>query len=288
LLDTIIGNISQRDKLIDFIMNLLIEVNENIILSYFNNLKSNDIETKSSVDDFVTIADKKSEDWLSSRLLGFQNISKFIGEETSYNNNFLNLLNEPLLWIIDPIDGTKNYVKGSSNFCSMISISSYGVPFATFVYQPLEKIFVYAIKGFGAYLINHKTQQKTQIFIPKLIDVNITGSGGTKGIPELHRNRIMNNLKSNTNRIFIGSAGIEAIMLALNKFQFIFHGRVTPWDHSPVNLIVEESGGLVLMARDREIFNIGSSGPILAASNVEIWEKVRNLAIPENDPYRLI
>ena len=103
MLETIIGNISQRDKLIDFIMNLLIEVNENIILSYFNNLKSNDIETKSSVDDFVTIADKKSEDWLSSRLLGFQNISKFIGEETSYNNNFLNLLNEPLLTMHLPL-----------------------------------------------------------------------------------------------------------------------------------------------------------------------------------------
>ena len=76
--------------------------------------------------------------------------------------------------------------------------------------------------------------------------------------------------------------------MSLNKFQFIFHGRVTPWDHSPVNLIVEESGGLVLMARDREVFNIRKSGPILAASNVEIWEKVRNLAMPENDPYRLI
>ena len=42
------------------------------------------------------------------------------------------------------------------------------------------------------------------------------------------------------------------------------------------------------MARDREVFNIRKSGPILAASNVEIWEKVRNLAMPENDPYRLI
>ena len=177
----------------------------------------------------------------------------FLSEESEYNNDRFDLKD---VFIIDPIDGTKNYVKGSSNFCSMISISSYGVPFATFVYQPLEKIFVYAIKGFGAYLINLKTEQKTQIFIPKLINVNIIGSGGTKGIPELHRNRIMNNLKSNTNRIFIGSAGIEAIMLALNKFQFIFHGRVTPWDHSPVNLIVEESGGLVLMARDLSLIHI--------------------------------
>ena len=45
----------------------------------------------------------------------------------------------------------------------------------------------------------------------------------------------MNNLRSNTVRLFIGSAGIETVMLAKNQIQFIFHGRVTPWDHSPVD-----------------------------------------------------
>ena len=134
-----IFDLKNKEKLIEYIMNLLIEVNDKIILSYFKNLHMNDINTKTADDDFVTIADKKSEDWLSNRLLGYLNISKFIGEETSYkNNNFLNLLNEPLIWIIDPIDGTKNYVKGDNKFCSMISIASYGVPIATFVYHPFK------------------------------------------------------------------------------------------------------------------------------------------------------
>ena len=112
-----IFNLKNKEKLIKYIMNLLIEVNDKIILSYFKNLHMNEINTKTADDDFVTIADKKSEDWLSKRLIGHLNISEFVGEETSYkNNNFLNLLNEPLLWIIDPIDGTKNYVKVIINF----------------------------------------------------------------------------------------------------------------------------------------------------------------------------
>ena len=282
-------NIKNRTILTEFIKNLLIEVNDKIILSYFNNLNSSDISTKTSNDDFVTIADKKSEDWLSKRLLGFLNISKFIGEETSYNNdNFSSLLNEPLIWIIDPIDGTKNYLKGNSSFCSMISIASSGLPIATFVFQPLKKQLIYAFKGCGTFLINIENNKKKQLLIPTLNQNVILGSGGTKGIPEIYRINIMNNLKSNTKRLFIGSAGIEAIMLAKNELQFIFHGRVTPWDHCPLDLIIREAGGFVYMARDKKQFNIKSKGPLLAASNLNIWNNIRDIAIPMNSNYRLI
>ena len=98
----------------------------------------------------------------------------------------------------------------------------------------------------------------------------------------------MNNLRSNTVRLFIGSAGIETVMLAKNQIQFIFHGRVTPWDHSPVDLITREAGGVVFMARNKKLFNIQSEGPILAASNLKIWNNIREIAIPFNDPYMLI
>ena len=94
-------------------------------------------------------------------------------------------------------------------------------------------------------------------------------------------------LKTNTKRLFIGSAGIEAIMLAKNELQFIFHGRVTPWDHSPLSLLVKEAGGFVYMARDKKLFNIKSEGPILAASNLNIWNKIRNIVIPKDSLYRI-
>jgi fructose-1,6-bisphosphatase/inositol monophosphatase family enzyme len=87
--------------------------------------------------------------------------------------------------------------------------------------------------------------------------------------------------------VFIGSAGIEAIMLAKNEIQFIFHGRVTPWDHSPLSLIVKEAGGFVYMARDKEPFSVKSEGPILAASNLNIWNKIRNITIPIDSSYRI-
>ena len=225
---------------------------------------------------------------MSKKLLGFLDISKFIGEETSYENDKVStLLNEPFIWIIDPIDGTKNYVNGNDNFCSMISIASYGLPIATFIYQPLKKEMIYAFKGHGTYLTNIENNITHQISIPIVDNNNIIGSGGTKGIPKKYRNDVMNNLKSQTKRLFIGSAGIETLMLAKNQLQFIFHGRVTPWDHSPLDLIIREAGGFVYMARDKKLFNIRSAGPILAASNMNLWNEIRDIAIPITCPYRL-
>ena len=91
---------------------------------------------------------------------------------------------------------------------------------------------------------------------------------------------------TNTKRLFIGSAGIETIMLAKNEIQFIFHGRVTPWDHSPMDLITKEAGGFVYMAINKDEFNIKSKGSILAACDIKTWDKTRDLIIPKDNPYR--
>ena len=232
-----------RDKIVYYINDLFKEVNKKIILKYFNNLNSNDISTKTSDDDFVSIADKKSEELICKKLIGFLNVKKFIGEEASYINNkqYITLLNEPLVWVVDPIDGTKNYINGKDTFCSMISLVSFSIPIATFIYYPLKNIYVYGFKGFGAYSMNIDTNKITKLSINQTTPKLILGSGGTKGIPDPYRKSILENLRNNTKRFFIGSAGIETIMLANNETQFMFHGRVTPWDHSPLDLITREA-----------------------------------------------
>ena len=57
--DILIQNNTTRNEIVEYIMNLLINVNKKIILRYYKNLKSEDISTKTSNDDFVSIADKK-------------------------------------------------------------------------------------------------------------------------------------------------------------------------------------------------------------------------------------
>ena len=97
--DNLINDKKTRDEIVKFIRLLLKDVNERIILKYFNNLKSDDISTKTSDDDFVSIADKKSEELIYKKLIGFLNIKNFIGEETSYidKKQYTNILNEHLV-----------------------------------------------------------------------------------------------------------------------------------------------------------------------------------------------
>ncbi len=270
-----------RKKIINYISDLLVEVNKLIILKYYKNLSSKHINTKSSDDDYVSIADKESEIYIVKNLIGFLNINQYIGEETSYSNkdDYKSLEKNALYWVIDPIDGTKNYINGKNEFCSMISLVFNSIPIASFVYYPLKNLLVYAFKGFGAYSLEIKTKKIIQLRIQQNSFANIVGSGGTKGIQEPLRQKVLQNLRKYTNRLFIGSAGIEAIMLASNETQFVFHGRVTPWDHSPLDLIIKESGGCVYMLNDKAEFNIFSRGPILAASNDQIWENIRSLAL---------
>ena len=75
-----------RKEIINYISDLLVEVNELIILKYYKNLSSKHINTKSSDDDYVSIADKESEIYIVKNLIGFLNINQYIGEETSYSN----------------------------------------------------------------------------------------------------------------------------------------------------------------------------------------------------------
>ena len=277
----IIDKEDTRKKIIDYISELLVEVNKSIILKYYKNLSSKHIDTKSSDDDFVSIADKESEIYIVKNLLGFLNINQYIGEETSYSNkdDHKTFKTNGLYWVIDPIDGTKNYINGKNEFCSMISLVFNSIPIASFVYCPLKDLLVYAFKGFGTYSLKIKTKKIDQLRIQQNSFTNIVGSGGTKGIHEPLRQKVLQNLRKYTNRLFIGSAGIEAIMLASNETQFVFHGRVTPWDHSPLDLIIKESGGCVYMLNDQTEFNIFSEGPILAASNDQIWKNIRSLAL---------
>ena len=285
--DILIQNNKTRIEIINYILNLLINVNKKIILHYYKNLKSEDISTKSSNDDFVSIADKKSEEIILEHLKGFLDVNNIIGEETAFlHKQYDKYWDKSLLWVVDPIDGTKNYINGKEDFCSMISLVSCKVPIATFIYYPLKNTFVYAFKNFGAYIIDTSTNILSKLLINPSKELKLIGSGGSKGIPENYRQSILNNLKINTERLFIGSAGIETIMLAKNEIQFIFHGRVTPWDHSPMDLITKEAGGCVYMAINKDEFNIRSEGSILAASNVQIWNNIRELIIPSDDPYR--
>ncbi len=264
-----------RKHVNDFFFYLLKKVNDNIILKHLDDLNSDEIFTKSDKNDYVTIYDKKAEEYIIEEINKKFTSIKIIGEETTFQNNIdLSIVDDDYYFTIDPIDGTKNYINKNKNFCTMVSLIYRKNPVACFIYYPLIKKYISSFENFDSKILDFNTSVISTLKINKEL-INLA-TGGTKGIPEITRKIILEKFNSNFKRCFIGSAGVETLMLANNEVDFIFHGRVTPWDHSPLSLIIKESGGEVLMFNNASTFNVFSKGPILAAKNFEHWKHVKS------------
>ena len=127
--------IENRKYVNDFFFFLLKKVNDDIILKHLEYLNSDEIFTKSDKNDFVTIYDKKSEEYIIKEINKKFKTIKIIGEETSFQKNIdFSIIDDGYYFTIDPIDGTKNYINKNKNFCSMVSLIFKKKPLATFIY----------------------------------------------------------------------------------------------------------------------------------------------------------
>lgn len=259
------------------IADLLRESAEKFVLPRFQNLKPKDVTTKSSTTDFVTIADQQSEAWLTSQLLALQ-LGKVIGEEaTSIKLSTRENIPCGYCWTVDPLDGTKNFVRGQPGFCSMVALLWNGKPVEAWIWQPLNKILFYASEEKGAFRISSDAEVRLALQ-RRPINVDLMrGSGNAMGLIEPKKTVLQKRLKNLIGRKFHGSAGIQACLIASGKEDFLFHGNSTPWDHAPVDLLCREAGGHAAMIDNGERFHASMSAPFMAASSYKGWRSLEKV-----------
>jgi len=145
------------------------------------------------------------------------------------------------LWVIDPIDGTKDYMKGSTDFCVMIALLYNGKPVLGVVDAPALNAVFYATVGEGAYKV-------VDGVTTKLLG-NTTPSTPLRFISSTHN--FMSYMEAVTNalgavRIPHGSIGVKACILAQDLGDFYFtRGRLGEWDLCAPEIIFREAGGIV-------------------------------------------
>ena len=255
---------------------LLREASDRFILPRFQNLQSQEITTKTSDTDFVTIADQQAEAWLTPRLL-IEQPGFVVGEEASALKPAIrNSIPSGYGWTIDPLDGTKNFVKGKPAFCSMVALLWDGQPVASWIWQPLAETLFYAAEGEGAIRIN--AHDETRLVLanrPVEID-QMYGSGNSLGLKEPQKSAFQARLRSLAGRRFTGSSGIQACLIANGEEDFLIHGNSTPWDHAPVDLICREAGGHAAMLHDESRFHVAIKAPFMAVSSATGWRQLRS------------
>ena len=254
------------------VADLLREGADRFILPRFQNLSSQDIATKSSKTDFVTIADQETEAWLIPRLFEAQP-GFVIGEEAAaMAPRIRSQIPTGYSWTIDPLDGTKNFVKGKPAFCSMVALLWNGQPIECWIWQPLTKILFYASDHCGAFRIDEFSETRLRIAErPSEVDL-MCGSGNSLGLAEPKKNLLQARLRGLTGRRFLGSAGIQACLIANGEEDYLIHGNSTPWDHAPVDLLCRMAGGYVRMIDNQVRFHASMAAPFMAASSYRGWK----------------
>ncbi|MDG2243760.1 MAG: inositol monophosphatase family protein [Rhodospirillaceae bacterium] len=253
---------------------LIKSVSKNTILPRYKSLANNEIRTKSGPGDLVTIADEEAECALAEGLTALLPGSKIVGEEAAAADpSVLDLLSNPEpVWIIDPIDGTANFVAGRDAFGVIVALVEDGITRMGWIHDPLSTRTVWAEQYQGTWISDQRMTVDTRV------ETNLS----VLNYAHYHRafRPMPSPLGENT---YLGSAAHEYLALVENRLQVSSFSRLSPWDHAAGILIHKEAGGYTATL-DGVPYTPADTEQrgILSAPSKSIWDQVRGLANEAN------
>ena len=205
--------------------------------------------------DFVTKTDKYVEKILIDELSKTKKNYSFLSEEVGKIEN----KDKENIWIIDPIDGTTNFLHGIPHFAICIAQESKKEIISGLVYDPIKDEMFYAEKDKGAYLNN----QRLRVSNKNLID-DCLFSSNHEGVKF-----------SNLNMRYSGCAALDLAYVASGRLDGFFHNKINIWDVAAGALLVKEAGGIVndLSKFDQNNIDIRASS---GAINDKLLENLKN------------
>ncbi|MGV6800453.1 MAG: inositol monophosphatase family protein [bacterium] len=213
---------------------------EQEILPRFNNLQSHDISTKTSPTDLVTAADIEAEKQLEKYFTSLISDSIVIGEEgvSQYPERLAQLSDTGIYWIIDPVDGTRNFVHGKDRFGTMVALVIEGQTKFSWIYMPLLDQCAIAEDGNGAYWRGERLINPIQTPVNDAI-----GDYNPRFIPPAYLNTFGKAIKQFHSYRRGGCSAWDYLDIATGEIDFVLTGKLMPWDHAAGVLLVQEAGG---------------------------------------------
>jgi len=219
--------------------------------------------------DFVSSADKRTEKTLIEELQKAHPDYGIITEETGIINKS-NIKNR---WIIDPIDGTMNFLNGIPQFAISIAYEKDNEIICGVIFNPITNEMFCAEKGNGAYLNNSRIRVSNK---KKLKDALLV-TGGPKGASKI-KNKIYSeyiNVSNNVSNVRkFGSAALDMAYVACGRFDGYWQRELNYWDIAAGVIILREAGGFI------DFFEGDISYPLkknVLASNSNIHQELKEL-----------
>ena len=232
-------------------LNIMIKASEKaskILIRDFGEVEKLQISVKGP-SDFVSNADTKAEKIIINELMKAKKNYSIISEEGGSKIN----LDSKNVWIIDPIDGTTNFLHGVPHFAISIALKSNNEIISGLIYDPIKDEMFYAEKNNGAFFNN----QRIKVSKKKDIEACLFGTGGKEKIEVDLITR-----KS-------GSAALDMAYVAAGRYDGYFQDNLNLWDIAAGIIIVKEAGGIINKINLSENDNIK-----IRASSTAINEKM--------------
>ena len=224
--------------------------------------------------DFVSSADKRTEKILIEELQKAHPEFGIITEETG----IINKSNTQNRWIIDPIDGTMNFLNGVPQFAISIGYEENNEIKCGVIFNPITNEMFAAEKGNGAYLNNSRIRVSNK----KNVKDSLLVTGGPKQASKIKEqifSEYIHLSKNASNIRKFGSAALDMAYVACGRFDGYWQREINYWDIAAGIIIVKEAGGFV------EFFEQPTNTHLkmnILASNASIHEELKDLIAKKN------
>tara|TARA_B100000035_G_scaffold99692_1_gene84619 strand:+ start:178 stop:888 length:711 start_codon:yes stop_codon:yes gene_type:complete len=201
--------------------------------------------------DFVTKTDKYVEKILIEELSKSKKNYSFLSEEVGSIKN----KDKENIWIIDPIDGTTNFIHGIPHFAICIALESKKEITIGLIFDPIKDEMYFAEKNKGAYLNNQRLRVSQKNSLEECLF-----SSNHEGVKF-----------SSLNMRYSGCAALDLAYVASGRLDGFFHNKINLWDIAAGKLIVEEAGGIV-----NNIKNFKTNNIDIRAASSNIYDDMLN------------
>ena len=241
-------------------------------------LSAHDVENEGSVSEkhgdaanMVTKYDVAVQEFLMREILALIPEASFIAEE---KENDTEALNRPYCFIIDPIDGTANFVHEFRHSCISLALISHGVAEFAAVYDPYQREMFCAERGGGAFLNDRPMHVSERECAHSIV---------TFGTSPYYKSDLGDKTFALCKKLFYitndmrrsGSAALDLAYLAAGRTDMFFEFILSPWDYAAGILLIEEAGGIISdMQGDKLIPSEPSS---VIAANKKVYDTLLNL-----------
>jgi fructose-1,6-bisphosphatase/inositol monophosphatase family enzyme len=265
---------AMQSALLDRLGKVLREVAQREITPRFQRLAPSDVIGKPSADDpndLVTAADRAAETELTGRLPELVPGSSVVGEEAVAADPSVleRLRGSSPVWVVDPLDGTRNFAAGHGPFGTMVVLVERGTLLASGIYLPQTDRLFLAERGLGAYCDGER-------IAPRLPSEGVlSGTLSVRYMPDELAASLTERVKDHHPVPGVICAAYEYTQVALGLKDYVLYYRLLPWDHAPGALIVREAGGVARHpdGRDYDVFDQRES--TLLSPDEPTWQRAR-------------